>query len=180
VIFVISTDEGIQWEGKLEFSIFDEYEARKRGLLDNQGAFFNALKNGTLPVKRKVKSQNTVTNFARRQIVSVLTNSVSSIIPPSKMELGTGSGTPSASDTNLWSPSAPTMKQCSSIQAYLTYYAQFICTWLSTDSIQGSWTEVGLFDSNNNLWAHSAITLGVSIATGDALAAQWSVQIISS
>lgn len=177
---MITNNEGLAWEGKLEFCVFDENEARKQGLLDNQEAFFNALKNGTLPVKRKIKSKNTVTNFARQQIVSILTNSVSSIIPPSKMELGTGSGTPSASDTALWSPSAPTMKQCSSIQAYLTYYAQFITTWLSTDSIQGSWSEVGLFDSNNNLWAHSAIPLGVSISTGDAMACQWSIQIISS
>lgn len=177
---MISTEDGLKWEGKLEFSVFDETEARKQGFLDNEESFFYALKHGLLPAKRKVKSKNTVTNFARQQIVSILTNKVSSIIPPSQMELGTGSGTPSASDTDLWSPSAPTLKPCSSIQQYLTYYAQFICTWLSTDPIQGSWYEVALKDVNNNLWAHAAIPLGVTIASGDALACQWSVQIISS
>lgn len=177
---MITHNEGIQWEGKLEFSVFDEAEARKQGFLDSEESFFYAMKHGLLPVKRKIESKNTVTNFARQQIVAILTNSVSSIIPPSKMELGTGSGTPSASDTALWSGSSGTLKACSSIQAYLTYYAQFICTWLSTDPIVGTWDECGLFDANNNLWAHSAITMGVSIAQGDALACQWTIQIISS
>jgi hypothetical protein len=176
---MITKDEGLKWIGELEFSVFDEAKARKQGFLDNQESFFYALKHGLLPVKQKIKSKNTVTNFARQQIVAILTNSVSSIMPPSTMQLGTGSGTPSASDTNLWSPSAATLKQCTSIQAYLTYYAQFITTWLSTDPITGTWAEVGLKDSNGNLWAHSSITSDITISTGDALSCQWSVQILS-
>lgn len=176
---MITNNEGLKWVGELEFSVFDEAEARKKGFLDSQDSFFYALKHGLLPVKRKVKSKNTVTNFARQQIVSILTNSVSSIIPPNQMQLGTGSGTPTASDTNLWSPSAGTLKPCTSIQAYLTYYAQFITTWLSTDPVQGNWTEVGLKDSNGNLWAHSAISLGITVGSGDALTSQWTIQILS-
>ena len=177
---LIANDEGLKWEGKLEFSVFDEVEARKQGFLDNHDSFSYAVKHGLLPVKKKIKSHNTITNFARQQIVSILANSVSSILTPSKMELGTGSGTPSATDTDLWSPSAGTLKLCSSIAPYLTYNAQYICTWLSTDPIQGTWTEVGLKDSNNNLWAHSAISGNITISTGDALSCQWSVQILSS
>lgn len=177
---MIEVKEGLKWEGKLEFTVFNEQEARKQGFLDNQESFFNALKNGLLPVKRKIKSNNTVTNFARQQIVSILTNSVSSIVPPSEMQLGTGSGTPSPSDVNLWSPAIGTLKPCSAIGAYLTYYAQFICTWLSTDPIQGSWTEVGLKDANGNLWAHSAIMSDITIGDGDALSGQWTIQILSS
>lgn len=149
-------------------------------MLESNEVFTYALKNGLLPIKGTVKSKNTVTNFARQQIVSILANSVSSILTPSKMELGTGSGTPSATDTDLWSPSAGTLKLCSSIAPYLTYNAQYICTWLSTDPIQGTWTEVGLKDSNNNLWAHSLISGNITISTGDALSCQWSVQILSS
>ena len=171
--------EGIGWKGDLEFCVFDEAEARRLGMLENDEVFAHALKNGLLPLKRMFKTKNTVTNFARQQIVSILANSVSSILTPTKMELGTGSGTPSATDTDLWSPSAGTLKLCSSVAPYLTYNAQYICTWLSTDPITGTWTEVGLKDGNNNLWAHSAISGNITISTGDALACQWSVQILS-
>lgn len=171
--------EGIRWEGRLKYSIFDEEQARKKGFLDDEESFYYAIKHGLLPIKRTSKSKNTVTNYARQQIANILTGAALSINPPNKMQLGTGSGTPTASDADLWSPSSGTLKQCQSIQPYLTYYAQFITTWLTTDNAIGTWTEIGLKDGNSNLWAHSSISSNITINTGEALTAQWQIQILS-
>lgn len=168
--------DNIQWEGKFTFRVFNEKEARKQGFLDSQESFFYALKHGLLPIKRIVKSENIVTNYARQQIVNMLTGT--SNTHPSQMQLGTGSGTPSSTDTDLWSPSAGTLKQCQTIQPYLTYYAQYIVTWLSTDAIQGTWSEIGLKDSSNNLWNHSALTSIITVNSGEALTAQATIQIL--
>lgn len=171
--------ENVLWKGTFDFTVFDENKVRKQGFLQDEESFFYALKHGLLPVKRKIKSENAVTNYTRQQIVAILTGASSTIVFPTQMQLGTGSGSPSASDTDLWSPATNTLKQCSSIQPYLTYYAQYICTWLSSDNIQGSYSEIGIKDTSGKLWNHSALTSTITVATGEALTAQLMVQILS-
>lgn len=175
----INTNESLGWEGIITFGVLDEAEMREKGFLDDQEAFFNALQSGEINFKRTAKAKNTVTNYARQQIVNALTFTIYNIDPPRYIELGTGTGTPSTSDTDLWSPSSGTLKQCSTIQPYMSYFAQYICVWVSTDPIVGTWSEIGLKDYYYNLWAHSALTNNLTIASGEVLVAQWQIQIVS-
>lgn len=149
----------MEWNGDVIFKVFDEK---------------------TLKLKRQFKQKNKVMDYARSYLVSAMIagDGSQTLYFPSKMELGTGTGTPLGNDTDLWNPVAGTMKQCSNIQQYLTFYAQYVTTWLTTDPIQNTWTEIGLFDANGNLWAHSAITSNLTINSGEMLVAQWQVQII--
>jgi hypothetical protein len=127
---------------------------------------------------RKMQVHNTVTNYARQYMVYMLTNVISyPLLIPSKMELGTGTGTPAGTDTDLWTPASATLKLISNMQPYQSYFAQYVCTWQTTDSIQGTWTEIGLKDTNNNLWAHASLPSFV-INTGEMLVAQWAIQIL--
>lgn len=164
--------EGLPWEGIISFGVLDAKDY-------NPLTFEEDLKNRKICFKRKYKEKNKITNYARQYLASILVNQSLPypLITPSKMELGTGSGTTAATDTNLWTPATATLKACSNIQTYLTYYAQYTCTWLTSDPVQGTFTEIGLFDSNNNLWAHSAIASNFTVNAGEVLVAQWSVCI---
>lgn len=182
----IETIESLGWDGILSFGIVKEEKLKKAGFLAESEnglelipAFFDALKDGKIHFDRTAKSKNSVTNYTRSIIVQILTNTTQGVLGPSQMELGTGTGTTSSTDTDLWSPINGTLKPCSTIQVYLTYYAQYICTWLSTDPIQGTWTEIGLKDTKNNLWAHSALTQNLTVNSGEMLIGQWTIQMIS-
>lgn len=176
-MLTLNVTNNFGWSGVITLGIFEDNRTEKTSLSDDK-AFFYAVQSGLIRCKRMLEVENTVTNYARQYMVSMLTNSISyPIAVPSQMELGTGSGTPSQSDTDLFSPSAGTLKPCSGIRPYLTYYAQYVTTWQSTDPIQGTWTEIGLFDENMNLWAHSILSSNVAIKSGEILVAQWNVQI---
>ncbi|AFK87699.1 hypothetical protein Tsac_2846 [Thermoanaerobacterium phage THSA-485A] len=147
--------EGLKWQGEVKLLV----------IKDNK-------------IIRRIQEHNTVTNYARQYIVNVLTNAISYPLQlPSQMELGTGTGTPAGTDTDLWSPASATLKPLSGIQPYLTYFAQYVCTWQTSDPIQGTWTEIGLKDAANNLWAHAAISNFV-VNSGEMLVCQWTIQIL--
>jgi hypothetical protein len=158
--------------GIIDIDTFDKYGSLQ--------SFLDAVRNGLVQWKREHIQKNKVTNYARSYIVQAMTSGDGAVgfYWPSEMELGTGTGTPAASDTALINPVVGTMKQCSNIQQYLTYYAQYIATWQSTDPITGTWTEIGLFDANGNLWAHVVFTNSLVINSGEMLIAQWAIQLL--
>lgn len=166
---VIQVRDSLAWDGVITFGVVDEMPMEE---------LMQRVKDGTLKFKRTVKQHNKVTNYARSYIAQVLTGTAT--IPlafPAKMELGTGTGTPAATDPDLWSPVVGTLKSLSTIQVYLTYYAQYVCAWQSSDPITGTWTEVGLKDVNGNLWAHGAMS-AFTVNAGEMLVGQWAVQIL--
>lgn len=148
----------------------------KEGLKWNGEITFQAFKDGKLVRERK--EHNKVTNYARAYMAQMLVSPYYSPVIPSQIELGTGAGTPQATDTDLWSPAVSTLKPCSNSQVYLSYFAQFICTYLTSDPIVGTWTEVGLKDANNNLWAHAALPSGFPVYSGEMLVVQWQIQFL--
>lgn len=117
---------------------------------------------------------NTDTYFARSTIAGWLagTKTTSSAPPPTQIGAGNGIGTPSPSDTALWSPIAGTQRLCDAISTAQGYYAQYNITYQTTDP-NGAYTEVGLFDANGNMWAHAAINEIKS--SGQTLTIQWMI-----
>lgn len=165
---------GCGWKGEVTLGVIDVHDFEKIG---DTNKLLELINSGKVTWKRKYINKNKVTNYALNYIAQILSSAaVLPLVFPSKMELGTGAGTPSGSDTNLWTPSAPTMKACSNIQLYLSNYAQFITTWLTSDPITGTWTEAGLFDEKNNLWAH--IASNITVNAGEMLVGQWQIQIV--
>lgn len=174
---LVKESSSLVWDGEVTFGVLDEELVRSMGLLDNPAALLHAIEAGTLQFKRTAKNHNTVTNYARQSLVEVMTGTAPNPLPlPSQMELGTGSGTPAATDTDLWAPAAATMKPLSQTNVYLSYFAQYICTWQTSDPIQGTWSEIGLKDSSGNLWAHAAVN--ITINPGEMLVGQWQIQIV--
>lgn len=96
--------------------------------------------------------------------------------PPTQIGAGTGSGTPSPTDTVLWSPLAGTQRECDSITPTQGYYAQYNTTYNPANGDPtGAYTEVGLFDVDNNMWAHAVINEYLS--TGQTLTIQWMILV---
>lgn len=168
--------EGLGWEGKIDFAILDQEAVQRAGLLDDIPRLLKAIRTGELAAKRHV-AHNKVTNVARANVASLLVGNFTTPLP-SQMQLGTGSGTPSATDTDLWNPSAGTLKLISGYTQYLQYFAQYLCTWLASDPIIGNWTEIGLKDSTRALWAHANVTGLPTVNAGEMLIGQWAVQLI--
>lgn len=119
---------------------------------------------------------NTDTLFMRQSVASWLaaTQTTTSVPPPTQIGAGNGIGIPAATDTALWSPIANTQRTTDSITLTYGMYAQFNITYQTTDPV-GAYTEVGLFDANNNLWAHAAINEIKS--SGQTLTIQWMVLV---
>jgi hypothetical protein len=164
--------DGIGWDGVLSFGIVDESLINQIGLEN----FLKCVKDGKLKWKRECKQHNKVTNYSRNYIAQMLTTPVyTPWVLPSAIELGTGTGTPAATDTNLFVPVIPTLQPCGTTQVYISYYAQYISVWQTTAPITGTWLEAGLFDINNNLWAHACFNLTVN--SGEMLIGQWQVNI---
>ena len=89
--------------------------------------------------------------------------------PPNMMELGTGSGTPSDTDTGLFAPVAATLQQVSTMgqENGSPQTAQWVCQYYGTANNAGTYTEVGLFDTHGNMWGHlmESITLTSGLST---------------
>ncbi len=123
---------------------------------------------------------NTLTNYARatvaKWLVAVATNiGQGALLPPDRIALGTGTGTPAQTDTALWLETASTRKVNSSRQVVSGYYAQYLTQYQTTDPA-GTFTESGLFDAAGNLWAH--VSLGnVSKSATQVLTIQWKIQV---
>lgn len=160
---------GIPWEGIFTCGVIDQNDFDELMLHDTSIS---------IPWKRKIVSTNKVTNYARSYLAQVLVNSVTyPLITPSAMQMGTGTGVPASTDVALWSATPATLKSCSTVQTYQNFYSQFITVWQSTDPIQGTWTEAGLFDVSGNLWAH--VNTNATVNAGEVFVAQWQVQFIT-
>lgn len=125
--------------------------------------------------------RNTITNYARaalaQWLAAVSTNATglgTPVLPPDRIALGTGSGTPGTTDAALFAETAGTRKICSIRQVYGSYYSQFIAQYQTSDP-RGTFTEAGLFDAAGNLWAH--VMLNLTLITGQIATIQWKVQI---
>lgn len=121
---------------------------------------------------------NTDTNYMRKTVAAWLTGTLTttSAPPPTQIGAGNGIGTPAATDTTLWSPIAGTQRVCDNTMTTQGYYAQYNITYQTADP-NGAYTEVGLFDANNNLWAHASINEIKS--GGQTLTVQWMVMVAS-
>lgn len=121
--------------------------------------------------------KNQITNFAKNATAQLWTGAVLPI--PSAIQVGNGSPTlPSTGvdpyDTSLWSPISDTFKQCDFTSVWLNYTSQYSVTYQQSEAI-GTWTEVGLFDSQSNLWSHVAIS-EFTKSSGETVTVQWQIQ----
>jgi hypothetical protein len=120
---------------------------------------------------------NTETNYMRQAVAQWLAGvSNGIVVPPTVIGAGNGTGTPSPTDTSLWSPIAGTTRTVDSITLTRNYYAQFNINYQITDPT-GNYTELGLFDSNGNMWAHVSINEYKDV--GQMLSVQWMVYMVA-
>lgn len=101
---------------------------------------------------------------------------------PTQMQLGTGTGTPSAIDAGLFTATSGTLIAITNWSVYQTYYAQYTGYWSSTTPA-GNYTEAVLLDKNNVCWAHvllqtSANQPYIPIQAGQTLTIIWKLQLI--
>ncbi len=116
---------------------------------------------------------NVTTNYAAGAIAQWLTGTNNTgynpVLPPTKMQLGTGAGTPSPTDTGLFAPVAATLQQVSTAGPVSgsPSVAQWVCQYYGTANNAGTYTEIGLFDSNGNMWGHlmESITITEGLST---------------
>lgn len=98
---------------------------------------------------------------------------------PTQMQLGTGTGTPSATDPGLFTPAEGTLVPITNWSTYNTFYAQYIAYWGSSTP-PGDYTEAVLL--SNLCWAHvllqtSANQPYVTIQAGQTLTILWKLQL---
>jgi hypothetical protein len=130
------------------------------------------------------QSHNLVTLFGLSQLVSILVGNTMAqdwqpFQGPMFMQLGTGTGTPASADTQMWVPAPETTILCTA-RSYLHTYLQCVATWRPGDLTPDStWSEVGLFDANQNMWAHTSIG-SMIIHKGEALTCQWGIGLAAS
>lgn len=125
--------------------------------------------------------RNTVSNYLLTALagwlaatqVNTPNTGLTTVLPPDRIALGTGTATPAPADTVLGSETTGTRKVCSIKQVYGSYYAQFI-TQYQTGDPRGNFTEAGLFDAAGNLWAH--VLLNLNLASGQIATVQWKIQ----
>lgn len=125
--------------------------------------------------------RNIITNFTRTAIAKWLIAEAANwgtvsgaVIPPNFIALGTGTGTPAATDTALWTETAGTRKQCAYRDVYNNYYAEYVANYQTSDPT-GTFTEAGLLDAaaGGNLWTH--VACNVTKAAGQTLTVQWKI-----
>ena len=125
--------------------------------------------------------KNTLTNYAKSASAQMWTGT--SLVTPTIIMLGNGlpiaplEGT-DPTDTALWQAAGTTMKTCDFVTVWLNYYSQYSVTYQTTEAV-GTWTEVGLFDVNGNLWSHVALSNFLKDGT-ETVTIQWQVQHLAS
>lgn len=88
--------------------------------------------------------------------VSNVSGVAGAIVPPTKLQLGTGTGLLSVSDTALWIPAVGTDRFCQTIQIVQLFNVQFAYTYTAADPV-GTYKEMGLIDTQGALWFHATI-----------------------
>ncbi|UJF36625.1 hypothetical protein [Paenibacillus hexagrammi] len=103
-----------------------------------------------------------VTNFMRTAFaswmsgVSNVSGQVGAVPPPTRIQVGTGTGRVSSADTALWNPIPSLERACQTIQVVSSYNVLFALTYASIDP-SGTYTEMGWVDGSGNLWFHAGI-----------------------
>ena len=133
----------------------------------------------TLKVVQAREYRNKINNYLLQTIIKWLTGTANSgsgaLLPPTQIQLGNGTGTPTAADTGLWAPITGTLKTCDFIQPYQTYYGQYSLTYQTSDP-SGNYTEVGLLDTSGKLWAH--VSVNDYKSASQLYSVQWLIQAI--
>lgn len=126
---------------------------------------------------------NTVTNTAIQAVVSWLTGTGNvgyNPVPfPRYIELGTGSGTVSPTDTALFTPVAATNTACSILQPVPSSpnEAEWIATFPTSTPV-GTYSEAGLFTNSGAMFAHLAgLTINLSSTTTTSLQWVWTISV---
>jgi hypothetical protein len=129
---------------------------------------------------------NQITYYAANALAAWLTGTINrgpQAVPyPRYMELGTGTGTPSPTDTALFDGVSATSTPCSLVTVVngTPDSPQWTAVWggASASSIAGTYAELGLFDADGHLWAHLAgLTLTVSTSTSTSVQWQWTLTV---
>ncbi len=97
-------------------------------------------------------------------------------LPPSQIELGTGTRANgvTVNDVALWAPVAGTLAVCDQINIYNTYYAQYLKMY-QVGQLNGSYTELGLFDVNGIMWGH--VQANLAVTSTQSLTVQWKIYL---
>jgi hypothetical protein len=130
--------------------------------------------------------KNKITNFACQQMANLLCGV--NVPVPSQISVGTGTGTPAATDTALFSEISGSKKALSYSSTWLLNYAQMAVDYdqtqilgvynASTNPNQSiTLTEAGLWDVNNNLFAHVNLGAGVTHDNTSTLSVIWQILI---
>lgn len=127
--------------------------------------------------------KNQLTDYARAQAANMWVGPTAAnyIVPtvPSQIKIGTGSPTPpltstDPTDTALWVLLGGTgTKNLDFSTVWLDYTSQYSTTYNQGEAV-GAWTEAGLFDSSDNMFAHVQLT-DFTKETGDTVTVQWNV-----
>lgn len=129
---------------------------------------------------------NQVTYYAANALAAWLTGTINrgpqAIHFPNYMELGTGSGTPSPSDTALFAGVSATSTPCSLVAVVSGTPDSSVWTAVwggpNAGNLAGTYSEIGLFDQDGHLWAHLAgLTLGINTTTTTTVQWQWTLTV---
>lgn len=129
---------------------------------------------------------NQITYYAANVLAAWFTGTINrgpqAIHFPNYMELGTGSGTPSPSDTALFNGVSATSTPCTQLAVVngTPNSPQWVAVWggANAGTIAGTYSEVGLFDADGHLFAHVAgLTIEVSTSTTTAIEWQWTLSV---
>lgn len=124
--------------------------------------------------ERRYRADNRLTNYQLAQVTQARIGNA--VVWPTEIELGTGTNAngPQPTDTDLWTPAPATLLAASSIEAYMTYYAQWQLVYQTTQAT-GTWTEAALKDANGNLWAHVEFPQAVTVSDTETLTIIWKI-----
>lgn len=127
---------------------------------------------------------NQITNAGAAAVVAWLTGTpnrgqASVAIPyPAYMELGDGSGTPAATDTDLFSPNVATNIHVtqSGPSATNPLIAEWVAVWGPQYGPYNA-TEIGLLSQSGTLFSHLLATIDLTTTASTAVTWQWQLSI---
>ncbi len=122
--------------------------------------------------------ENQDTNWAADAVAQWLTGvnntGYNPVKPPNYMELGTGSGAPAKTDYALFAAVPATNQKCS-ITSASGNVATLVCQYYGTAANAGTYTEVGLMDSDGHLFGH--LMAGISIQQNLSTTVTWQLTV---
>ena len=97
---------------------------------------------------------------------------------PAYMELGNGTGTPAATDTDLFNPNVATNIHVTQSQPSATnpLIAEWVGVWGPSYGPYNA-TEAGLLNTNGTLWSHLLATIDLTTTSSTAVTWQWVLSV---